>query len=93
MTVTEASKRIHWSLGGQGMLGSVLIQVPEHWSPDSCGQQELHSSSFIGVSYSTLFYSSTQLFMILTFFYQTMETFCIFHINVNVTFHLYRVGM
>ena len=49
MTLTEASRRIHWSLGGRGMLGDVRIQVPEHWTSSSCGQQ-MSSSHYIGVS-------------------------------------------
>ena len=52
MTLTEASKRIHWSLGGRGMLGSVKIQVPEGWSASDCGLHELASSHYIGVSRS-----------------------------------------
>ena len=53
-TLSEASKRIHWSLGGRGMLGSVTIQVPETWSSSDCGHH-LDSSHYIGVSVCVLY--------------------------------------
>ena len=51
MSLTEASKRIHWSLGGRGLLGNVEVQLPEHWTPQDCGQ-DLGTSHHIGVSIS-----------------------------------------